>query len=73
MTDINDTQSRLDALEAHIAHQDQVIEELSEVAAKQWTEIAELRDRLDRLKDKFQEMESGMDGAPGEEPPPPHY
>ncbi|MGB0631758.1 MAG: SlyX family protein [Alphaproteobacteria bacterium] len=68
-----DTNARLDALEAHIAHQDQVIEELSEVAAKQWSEIAALKERLEQLRNKFREMEAGMDGDPGEESPPPHY
>ena len=73
MTDADNTQARLDALEAHIAHQDQVIEELSDVAAKQWTEIARLTEQLDRLKNKVEAFEAGMDGDSGEEPPPPHY
>ena len=68
----DETQARLDALEAHIAYQNQVIEELSDVAAIQWAEIAELKDRLDRLYNSFQEFEAGMDGEPGQEPPP-HY
>ena len=68
----DETQARLDALEAHIAYQNQVIEELSDVAATQWAEIAELKDRLDRLYNSFQEFEAKMDGAPGQEPPP-HY
>ena len=68
----DETQARLDALEAHIAYQNQVIEELSDVAAVQWAEIAELKDRLDRLYTSFQEFEAGMDGEPGQEPPP-HY
>ena len=73
MTETDKLQTRLDALEAHVAHQDHVIEELSDVAAQQWTEIADLRNRLARLNDKFQEMATGPDGPPGEEPPPPHY
>lgn len=73
MSGQDDIQTRLDALEAHIAHQDQVIEELSDVAAKQWSEIARLNDHLERLKNKVEAFETGMDGDPGEEPPPPHY
>ena len=73
MTRSSDTGARLDALEARIAHQDHVIEELSDVAAGQWAEIAKLKERLERLDHKFREMEAGMDGDPGEEPPPPHY
>ena len=68
----DETQARLDALEAHIAFQNQVIEELSDVTAMQWGEIADLKDRLDRLNNNFQEFEAGMDGEPDQEPPP-HY
>ena len=67
----DETQARLDALEAHIAYQNQVIEELSD-DVMQWAEIAELKDRLDRLYNSFQEFEAGMDGEPSREPPP-HY
>jgi SlyX protein len=73
MTDLTDLQKRVDQLETHIAHQDQLIEELSDVAARQWTEIEALTERLDQLKSKFQDLEQGMDDPPGEEPPPPHY
>ena len=68
----DETQARLDALEAHIAYQNQVIEELSDVTAMQWGEIADLKDRLDRLNNNFQEFEAGMDGEPDQEPTP-HY
>ena len=72
MSTPDETQARLDALEAHIAYQNQVIEELSDVAAMQWSEIAELKDRLNRLNNIFQEFEAGMDGEPDQELPP-HY
>ena len=68
----DETQTRLDELEAHIAYQNQVIGELSDVAATQWAEIAELKDRLNRLNNIFQEFEAGMDGERDQEPPP-HY
>ena len=60
----DETQARLDALEAHIAYQNQVIEELSDVAAMQWAEIAELKDRLNRLNNIFQEFEAGWTASP---------
>jgi SlyX protein len=69
----NDTQARLDALEGRSAHQDQTIDELSVVAAKQWAEISGLKDRLNMLSDKLKEIEAGSDGNPGEGTPPPHY
>jgi len=73
MSDAEEMQARLDTLEAHIAHQDQVLEELSDVATKQWSEITALKERLERLNNRFQEMEAGIDDAPEEEPPPPHH
>ena len=73
MSKQDDTQTQLDALEAHIAHQDQVIEELSDVAAKQWEEITRLNEQIERLKNKVEAFETRMDGHPSEEPPPPHY
>ena len=73
MSEQDDTQTRLDSLEAHIAHQDQVIEELSDVAVKQWAEITRLNEQIERLKNKVEAVETGMDDDPSEEPPPPHY
>lgn len=73
MSEQYDTQTRLDALEAHIAHQDQVIEELSDVAAKLWAEITRLNEQIERLKNKVEAFETRMHDDPSEEPPPPHY
>ena len=73
MSEQDDTQTRLEALEAHIAHQDQVIEELSDVAAKQWAEITRLNEQIERLKNKVEAFETSMQHDPSEEPPPPHY
>ena len=52
---MTDTDNRLHALEARIAHQDNVIEDLSDVLAKQWKEISQLNGRIDYLKRKLQE------------------
>ena len=73
MTDVDKIQARLDALEAHVTYQDQIIEELDEVSTQQWADIADLKDRLQRLSEKFQDIEAGLDGNSGEEQPPPHY
>jgi SlyX protein len=64
---------RLDDLETHIAHQDSIIEELNDVSIKQWAEIQKLNDRLDRLKNKLEELEHGIETPPDEDVPPPHY
>ena len=73
MTKPNYTQARLDALEARSVHQEQTIDELSAVAANQWGESADLKDRLNFLNEKLQEMKAVSNGSPGEGPPPPHY
>lgn len=72
-TDPTDSLARLDALEAHVAHQDHVIDELNDVVLKQWREIEALKQQLERLKDRVQAAEDtrGEGGAP--DAPPPHY
>lgn len=70
---MTDTDNRLHALEARIAHQDNVIEDLSDVLAKQWKEISQLNGRIDYLKRKLQELEDGIEASPPGDKPPPHY
>jgi SlyX protein len=66
-------QERLDALESHIAHQDVTIQELSDVALKQWRTIEQLTTRIERLEGQLRAVEAAIDRPPGAEPPPPHY
>ena len=75
MTSPADITARLDHLETHIAHQNSVIDELSDVSIRQWAEIRALTERLSHLQHKLQELERGIDTPrdEGEEPPPPHY
>ena len=74
MTSPADVTARLDHLETHIAHQNSVIDELSDVSIKQWAEIRKLADRLANLQHKLHELERGIDSPAEEaEPPPPHY
>ncbi|CAN0577191.1 unnamed protein product, partial [Laminaria digitata] len=56
-----------------IAHQEKVIDDLSDMSAKQWKEISTLSDKLGFLKSKLDELEDGAEASPGKEPPPPHY
>lgn len=73
MTEISEIEQRLAALEMHSAHQDNVIEELNEIAVKQWAEITALTERLSFLRGKIQELEAGSDGMPEADETPPHY
>jgi SlyX protein len=71
MTEIETLAQRIDALEAHIAHQDRTIEDLNAAITDQWKQIEDLTYRLSRLADELREAESR--GADEPEPPPPHY
>lgn len=72
MTDESrDHSTRLDVLEAHCAHQDKLINELSDVIAAQWRKIDALERQITRLREAFQTMGEPRGHAP--EPPPPHY
>ena len=65
--------SRLDALEARIAHQDQAIEDLNETITMQWKDIDRLKREVERLSDRVANAEQAIGPDAGEEPPPPHW
>lgn len=65
------TESRLDALEIHIAQQQQAIDELSEALALQQKDIERLKARIHRSDDRIAELEAGLPAASAEKPP--HY
>ena len=73
MTETSEIEQRLAALEMHSAHQDNVIEELNDIAVKQWAEITALTERLSFLRGKIQELETGGDGTSDADETPPHY
>ena len=66
-----DDVERLDGLEARIAHQDQVIEDLNAAITEQWKVIDLLTRKLTQLEEQ---VRSGAYIAdPSTESPPPHY
>ncbi|MEC7489814.1 MAG: SlyX family protein [Pseudomonadota bacterium] len=71
-TDQADLRARIDALEAHIAHQDLAFEELNAVVTKQWGKISDLVRQLEWLQSKLQEKGDVRDQVAGDLPPP-HY
>ena len=73
MTNTQNTISRLDTLEIRIIHQDSLIDDLSEISIKQWSEIKTLTDQLNRLQNKLQELEIGINKPPDKETRPPHF
>jgi SlyX protein len=63
---------RLNEVEAHLAHQQVTIRELSDVAAAQWKTIDALQQRVAALTDQLRAAQSGA-LSPADERPPPHY
>ncbi len=62
---------RIDTLEAHIAHQDQMLQELSEVMNDQRTEFDLIKARLAQFLDRIHAVEA--QGPAPESRPPPHW
>ncbi|MCZ4280420.1 SlyX family protein [Kiloniella laminariae] len=60
---------RIDTLESHVAEQEQVIHDLSDVLAKQWQKIETLSRRLDQVQHLLDELET----EPESGRKPPHY
>lgn len=65
------TEDRLDRLEAHVAEQDRVIDDLSDALALQQKDIERLKARLRASDDRIAELEAGVPASAGEKPP--HY
>ncbi|PPD44425.1 MAG: SlyX protein [Methylocystis sp.] len=65
-----DLSSRLETLEASVAHQERMLGELNEVVTLQWRKIDGLERLVSQLREEFQNVARQRD-AP--EPPPPHY
>lgn len=73
MSDVAATLARIDRLEATVADQDRIIEELNAVLVDQWKRIDELARRTGLLSDQLQELESRSNLTRPADPPPPHW
>ncbi len=73
MADASDETARLDAMEAHVAHQDGEIRDLSDMVLKQWTTIEALSAKVKRLEQQIEDLADDVGAGPIDEPPPPHY
>lgn len=73
MTDIAALTARIDELEIHAAHQDQVIDDLNAALARQWNEIEALSRHISKLGDRVHQVEEQSGSGAHDEPPPPHY
>ncbi len=65
-------EERIIALEETVAHQSRIIEELSAELAAQWKVVEQLRLKVDRLAERFSNLEEQALEAPPITRPP-HY
>ncbi|WP_320195832.1 SlyX family protein [Agrobacterium rosae] len=68
----DDIENRIIALEETVAHQAKTIEELSDQLTEQWKVVEQTRAKLDRLTDRFLNLEEQSLEAPPITKPP-HY
>ncbi len=73
MTNDKDLEARVTDLEAHVAHQDSVIDDLNDMTAKQWKLIDDLERRMGDLKSRVADVEDNSQSAPSGDPLPPHH
>jgi len=68
-------ESRLDELESRLAFQDDLIENLNEIIARQDRDLARLELRVKSLADKLNDIgeSAAMSGSPQGHEVPPHY
>lgn len=60
-------------LQIRLTHQDATLDELTDTVLRQQRQIDELRTQVEQLKALVRELTPPQVGAPGSEPPPPHY
>ena len=58
MTETETLAARIDALEIHIAHQDQTLEDLNATITDQWKQIEDLAYRVSRLGEQMRSKEA---------------
>ncbi len=68
MNEIETLNNRIDTLEARVAHQDRMLEELNVTITAQWKQIESLTRQIARLGDQMQEI---RDRAGSDVPEPP--
>ena len=73
MTELESMNQRLTEMEAHLAHQDETLQHLSDNAAKQWATIDKLEQAAQRLKERLVALENSGPSASNGDDPPPHY
>jgi len=60
-------------LQIRLTHQDDALDELTRTVLSQQRQIDQLQTQVEQLKAMLRELTPPQVGAPGSEPPPPHY
>ena len=68
-----DRTAKLDDLEAHVAHQDYTVQDLSDVVLRQWDTIKLLGEKLERIETRLRDLENEISAGSLKEESPPHY
>lgn len=73
---VSELEDKIHRLEIHQAYQDETVDQLGQLVAKQQQDIVELKHQLKVLSEFLKNMKSEMGSQiklPSEESPPPHY
>jgi SlyX protein len=73
MTDLKAMEQRINDLEIQLTYQETTIQDLSDIATKQWETIDALNRKIDLLKDRLSELEEAPQSGAPNDPPPPHF
>jgi SlyX protein len=60
-------------LEIRLAHYERMLDEMSEVMARQDQTIDLMAAQIRRLQERLRDMSAGWQASPQDEKPPPHY
>ena len=64
------SQNKTELLEERIAHQERIIEELSEQVSNQWKHIENLQSAIRQLNSQLMDLEDSVSPAPANAKPP---
>jgi SlyX protein len=73
MNDAHAVTERIEKLEARIAHQDRILEDLNTTVTDQWKQIEALTKQIARMGDRLQSVEESVPALPSGSEKPPHY
>lgn len=73
MASASDMQQRVAELETQLAFQEDTVQTLNDIVARQQLQIDKLEHNVQALLAQMQQLNDAIRPSPGEEAPPPHY